>query len=336
MKYVCKLCNYQTDTSSNWCIHKKTKKHQLLEMNSEKNNNEKVILDNNDKIIEKKLVQKLEEIILDKDKAISKLEQEKIILNQKISKLEEEKNKLASQLDKEKTETIKELKGELKNNNNYYKQMINNAGTLVHKSMTTMEYLVKNYNSAPQLQQLTDYSDISDNEQKLIDTMIYHQKRDTLHEYFGNYIIKNYKKNNPKDQSMWNTDSDRLNYIVRELVKDNKNMNILIEELNDLDDLDEDQDPKNKIEWIIDKKGIKVAEYVIVPLLNHIKKICSNYISKNTNNKLSSKELEKQYKKLEILAEINSDISNGNLLKNINKYIAYHFYINKKKLLSIK
>ena len=31
MKYICDICNYQTEYSSNWCIHKKGKKHRINE-----------------------------------------------------------------------------------------------------------------------------------------------------------------------------------------------------------------------------------------------------------------------------------------------------------------
>jgi chemotaxis protein histidine kinase CheA len=270
------------------------------------------------------------------------------MLNQTMIKSQEDKNKLQDiicRLEEQNSDFIKELKldrnelksereelkSELNNEKKYSKQVINNAGNLVGKSMSAIQYITQNYCNAPKLSQLNDYSDISENEQKLIDNLIFYHNKGLLHEYIGNYIIKHYKKDNPMNQSLWNTDSDRLNYIVRELIiSNNLKDKVEIEELDNID-----HGAKELIEWKVDKRGIRVAKYIIEPLLLYIKNICDEYIK--NNHKKIAKSLEKSeswFKKIEAMAEINSNIKNKELQKNINKYISSHFYLNNK--LSLK
>ena len=63
----------------------------------------------------------------------------------------------------------------------------------------------------------------------------------------GDFIIKVYKKEKPSEQSIWNTDSSRLTYIIKDLIN------------------------KKSSKWKIDKKGIKTKKFLIKPLLKHIK-----------------------------------------------------------------
>lgn len=343
-EYYCDLCKYETKSSSSWCIHKKTKKHLLLQnninlKNSEGQNdyvNENIHL--KDKLINlenqsETIIQMLKKQIAELQEDKKKLEEDK---NRQIDKLEKDKNMLMKKLEVQNEQFIKELhldKKELKDKleieQNYSKQVINNAGTIVGKSISTLQFITQNYNTAPILTQLPDYSNISENDQKLIDNLIYYQKKGTLHEYIGNYIIQNYKKDNPKNQSMWNTDTDRLNYVIRELFIKNvkKNDKIIIEEIDESNET---------LEWVIDKKGNKVCKHIIEPILSYIKIKCTEFINKNNDYyNISIKDTSNNYKKLEILAEINTSIINNNLLKNINKYISSHFYLN-KNVLSLK
>lgn len=337
MKYICELCNYQTHTASNWCSHKNSKKHQLLanlsnDIKKNPNNN-----DNNDKIDNNLLLEKLKNaenektLIINKYETINEMQQNVIIkLEDQVDILKEEIKKLNNEiiiLNQENKNILKDnnikLEKEYKNEREYNKQIVTNAGNLVGKSITALQYISKNYNSAPQLCQLDDYSNIGKNEQTLIEELIYYYKKSILHEYIGNYIIKNYKKDNPEHQSLWNTDCERLNYIIRELMTTNNNT-IIIEELDD----------NNKLTWSIDKKGTKVSNQIITPLLDYIKKICTLYIQNNNDlTKISQKKSEIVFKKLSVLNDIIGDINNGIILKNIQKYISPKFYLNKTLIL---
>jgi hypothetical protein len=69
-----------------------------------------------------------------------------------------------------------------------------------------------------------------------------YDKEKKLIPYLGDIIIKYYKKENPKDQSIWNSDTTRLNYLIRELID-------------------------TELTWTCDKAGLKVNEFIIIPLL---------------------------------------------------------------------
>ena len=66
-------------------------------------------------------------------------------------------------------------------------------------------------------------------------------------------FIKNYKKKNAKDQSLWNSDTTRLTYFVR------------------------DPDTKENV-WKVDKKGIRTTELIITPFLEYIVEKLEIYI----------------------------------------------------------
>ena len=139
----------------------------------------------------------------------------------------------------------------------YYKKMFLEAGNIVKKSVSSLTYIVKNYNNAPTLQSLTinDINNMNNDntEKEIVGEIISAHKHKTLGQYLGNYIIKIYKKNNPESQSIWNTDDTRLTYLIKEL-SNNKSSN-----------------------WMIDKKGHKTTMYLIKPLLDYVKEILTTY-----------------------------------------------------------
>ena len=352
MMYRCERCDYETNSRSGWYNHKKTLKHQKTKQKNKTETNDNCEYHNteynNELLLEKlksadtvnkllnKTIEQLQEynnkLQEEKNKTIEQLQEDKDKLQEeknktieqlqeKISNLEEQNKYFIRELQQEK----KELKNELENEKKYSKQVINTAGNIVGKSVSAFQYVANNYVNAPKLSQLNDYSNISENKHKLIDNLIFYQKKMLLHEYIGNYIVKNYKKDNPKNQSLWNTDSERLNYIIRQLIYDNNKKNSMIE------DLDYDNNGK-RLEWVVDKKGNKVGKYIIEPLLSHIQDICTEFLNDDDSKKSIS---ESEIKKKIILADINTSIKNENLLKNINKYISSHFYLN-KNILSLK
>ena len=103
-------------------------------------------------------------------------------------------------------------------------------------------YLNENYNNANILD-LVDYYSIT-----------YEQKKSKLHIYIGDFIVKSYKKHDQCEQSIWYNEP---NYLIREL------------------------DVDNKLVWKIDKKGIRMTEIIINPLVEHMKDNIANYISTN-------------------------------------------------------
>lgn len=78
-----------------------------------------------------------------------------------------------------------------------------------------------------------------------------------------------------------------------------------------------------------------MTNYIIKPLLNYIMAINMEYINKK-NKEIEDEEEDldnnsKKLKEMQTLASINSEIKNSKLSSEINKYIAPHFYFDKKQ-----
>ena len=200
----------------------------------------------------------------------------------------------------------------IKAENDYHKQMLNEAGGLVKKSVSALTYVVHNYGSAPTIEMLDihDMKDLEENNKKLVEDVISAYKHKTLDKYLGDSIIILYKKDKPEDQSVWSTDVSRLTYLIKELMVNNSS------------------------NWIIDKKGIKTREYLINPLLNHIKSLVVSYQKNNANVSTNITEieyaLEVNKQSFKLISDIDDEIIGNNLLK----YISSHLFFNEKLLKS--
>ena len=173
-----------------------------------------------------------------------------------------------------------------------------------------INYIKDNYSSAPPLQKLEDYSVIEDDQ--LLDDLIYHLNHSSLDEYLGKVLIKYYKKEDSTEQSIWNSDVSRVTYIIRDLLAGNETI------------------------WNHDPKGVKTKEYIIKPLLDHLKYYISDYLDTFTfDNSLTTKQYQKIAEKHinlgTILRYIDTDLTN-----DIVKYIAPYFHLNKKYLPQIE
>ena len=194
--------------------------------------------------------------------------------------------------------------------NDYHKQMLNEAGGIVKKSVSAFTYIMHNYDSAPTIKMLdvNDLEDLEQNNKKLVEDVISAYKHKTLDKYLGDSIKILYKKDKPEDQSIWSTDTSRLTYLIKELmVNDSSN-------------------------WIIDKKGIKTKEYLIKPLLAHIKELVIHYqkYSMNLDTDAAGMEfiLETNKRILKLVTDIDDEVVENNLLK----YISPHLFFNDKLL----
>ena len=87
----------------------------------------------------------------------------------------------------------------------------------------------------------------------------------------------------------------------------------------------------NSSNWIIDKNGTKTKEYLIDPLLKHIKVLVMDYqetmsMGKNICEMEYNTEINKQILKLI------TDIDDGIVENNLLKYISSHLFFNDKLL----
>ena len=194
--------------------------------------------------------------------------------------------------------------------NNYHKRMLNEAGGLVQKSVSALTYAVGNYNNAPTIKMIDiyDIEGMKNNDKKLVEDVLSHYKHKTLDRYLGNSIIKLYKKDDPKAQSVWSTDTSRLTYLIKELMVNNSS------------------------NWVIDKKGIKTKEYLIDPLLKHIKELIIYYQKHSMNLSTNAIEVEFILELNKNILKLVTEIDDGIIGNNLLKYISTHLYFNEKQI----
>lgn len=184
----------------------------------------------------------------------------------------------------------------------HYKQLLIEAGKLVKSSMNSLTYVVENFEDAPTIKQIK-FNDISmhnKNTTKFIEEILSAYKNKFLSKYLGDAIISIYKKKNPEDQSIWNTDTTRLTYLLKELLG-NKTSN-----------------------WIVDKKGIKTREYIIDPVLTHIRKLLLKYNAYADRKKIkpNSVEFEIALENSKALLKLANEIDKGIIAGIVLKYIS--------------
>jgi len=140
--------------------------------------------------------------------------------------------------------------------------------------------------------------------QKIVRILIYHHNHRTLARYIGDSIVDYYRKDNPEEQSIWNSDTKRLTYIIRLIIND---------------------DPK----WSIDKGGIDVLSLIIEPLLEYIYDILKEFILDRSYDDRDNifEHVERMKTAQEISMRIKDDKS---LSHEILSYIAPFFHLNQK------
>lgn len=175
--------------------------------------------------------------------------------------------------------------GTINNNNN-------------HISITTSQIrrLLPEYSTAPVLTEITDMSQVLNEDDDLfMEDIAYDYRKKILHQTLGDGIVSIYKTADPKQQTIWNTDTSRLNYLIKHAINNRKSG------------------------WIIDKKGLRVTEKIITPILNYLKTKMEEYEPRRNDPR--------SYQTKGFLLEIIMEINDGGLALKINKYIASHFYM---------
>ena len=338
MSYICTFCNYSTGDAANFARHKKTKKHLRLDFEKSNTAKEKIAKISTNTLNklngcspkltpEKKLTENyICKICQNSFKHKSSLSRHKNSCNKNLEnsekdyrlQFEKEKSELLTELLKEKTEMLKE-KSELLNN------FMSNANTIINKaqdntkvtaeamksvSMSAIKYANEKFQNTPALLPLQNFNinnldfDNENNKEQLVEILIYNAKQKSLDKLLGDHIVKEYKKDNPEDQSFHTTDCSRLNYIVRELIE-------------------------NALIWSVDKNGLKICKDIVKPLI----KKCINALLEHQKILLQSMgtgNYNKQ-KDVELIIDVIMSIDSGSLEADINKYIAPYFNLNKKE-----
>ena len=335
--YYCESCEYKTEYASNFCIHKKSKKHKSLSEKKEHEqlilaiNNKKLALDSSSEIIiANKNYNELEcpfcQILIKHKssfsrhkKLCSEKNKEKETINDKllnkIEILEKEKEferrekELYQKLEKEKTEFLNNFMNSA--NKIINKEQDNNKVTtdaLKTVSISAIKYANEKFKNAPALIPIENFNinnlDFNNEEDKkqLVEILVYNAKQKSLDKLLGDHIVKQYKKDKPEDQMFHTTDCSRLNYIVRQLME-------------------------NALIWSVDKSGIEICSSIIKPL---IKKCIDTLLEhqKYLLKEMGNGDLTKQTD-VELIISILMSIDSGLLETDINKYIAPFFNLNK-------
>ena len=186
--------------------------------------------------------------------------------------------------------------------------MLNYASNVVKCNMSALTYIINTYDKAQDLQQINikDVKQLVNHDNKLISEIFHAFNHGKLGQYIGDIIVKLYKKDNPNNQSIWNTDTSRLTYLIKKIIY------------------------KNKSKWIVDKNGVETIKYLITPIMDHVKKMAFDYHNEICFNTIT--DTEKKLKISEIYYGLIIDIDNKKVHRNILKHIAPHFYVNMKRL----
>ena len=173
-------------------------------------------------------------------------------------------------------------------------------------NISVKNFIQQNYANAPALKKLDDYNFIKYDD-KLLDTIGYQYRNKILDKYLGDFLIGFYKKEEPAEQAIWNSDVSRLTYVIKELLANNKSC------------------------WNTDPKGIKTKNYIINPLLIFLKNIINDYSINFTNTILDKNidEITQLLDNLHSLTLLVKDINNNLMSDDIVKYIAPYFSLNK-------
>lgn len=209
------------------------------------------------------------------------------------SSLSRHKNACSEKMNLEKENNI------LKRENKIYKELIKLL--MPSKSLNYYEFITTNYINSPALKDKQPHTNIIESKTKIpfIIIIILSYKKKTLVKLISDYIIKLYKKDNPKIQSLWSTDVSRLTYLISK------------------------QKNQKETVWIYDKKGIKVKEIIIEPILSYISNELINFAKENAKSIDES-----MINNLVLLIDIKDLIDKGILANNILRYITPWFSIN--------
>lgn len=360
MTHKCSICNFETTDPKKWYNHKKSIKHLRSEILYENNKRDSTVCDgckktfsckftllrhqktcdvkkqNDDQnlmvnnILLKRIEDKDEFIrVISKEKdckfdLLEKIGEEKLeIITREKDKLFAEKDKLFTEKDKlleEKDKMISMLTKE----NDFHKSImmsLNANGT--NKNINTLTFITNSYDSAPPLIFEQEKLSFLSNSQNAIDVLIKHFLDGSLNKLVGDAFVTVYKKEDLKTQSVWSSDVSRINFLVREYVKD----------------------PCNKNMWLVDKKGAKVKTIIIEPLVQQLVKFVTDDLKEcskksleyNTqiatatgaiSDKLFNENVD-LLKKMLHLNNLKKYLEKKDFSNDVLRYISSHFYCDK-------
>lgn len=302
-KFMCVLCDYSTDTKICYNKHLTTIKHITKESENKKQNEETLNICHTNHICTYcQLVLSTSSSLARHHKICSERTQmETIIENLKneLNRAYQEKAKMSQEIDKIIVKTDKEL-----NDKDLViqdlRETIEFERVTSKSQLSTSNFLCVNYNSAPYTVKITDLTLFDPADMELLDALLLNKKDDTLVDFIGNVIVAYYKTHDPKDQSLWNSDVDRLTYFI-----------------------------KKQVGWTVDKKGVKTANIVICPVLNYFLKTLKKFIKIQPSRKMTTSQTLIDHERRKLCYDIITSINNGVLKQQILKFMAPRLHLNR-------
>jgi hypothetical protein len=336
IKLCCVFCGKIFDTEEEKLLHfnECEKNKQTIEIKQLKNEidelKKKLITQNNENNTLKKKIKKInnqninhiEEIKNDHTTQIEEIK------NQHTTQIEEIKNQHTTQIEQIKNQHTLQIE-EIKNQHITQIEEINNEhvlqiGEVYKTSNKTLETIAKlaikeirqKYPDAPLLERMNNeivnqiMNDLfrkGDDDYKMCSRILFFYKDKQLVNLISEAILSYYTKLDPKDQAFWNTDTARLNYIIKDTVD-------------------------NKESWVIDKFGVKMKNLVISPLgdelrnyiFEHKNVLCKNSLDRNNN----SRTIQKLQEEINICFDIIFFIDEKKFEYSICKTMAPKMYYN--------
>ena len=191
------------------------------------------------------------------------------------------------------------------------KNQSNTTNTIATKSVSALTYLATKHKNAPPLKQVK-YEDAKkllecDKDDDLTKKILGKYGIGRLDEFIGDIIVNHYKKDNPEEQSIWNSDASRLTFLIKDIVG-------------------------KKSEWIKDKKGMKLRELVIKPILSLVEKLVKDWQTEQeyiSIDDLDREQMDDRMSDTTNAIGVLKDIASNKLGEDISKNLSPRFGLNK-------
>lgn len=278
--YICKICKYTTTVKSNYTRHNKSSKHTRKQMEihnhiceaCNKYFSTKSNLSKHMKTRCKKLIEMKR--LIDEIGADQRANHYSKVINNDKSRHAHDINNSAI-----------------------------NQGTI--NNISIKNYLGKLCPNAPALQPIDNYG-LNEGDIKQIS---YEYRNKSLCNYFGEVMIKNYLKDDPRQQSLWTSDNSRLTFIVSKLMKDDSTI------------------------WVKDANGLAIKEIVLNEMLKIVHANIADYMIKQTHEVNVDGDIISKFQQLNSLGYIQKQIEDGKLANDVLRYIGPHFTVGEKLLM---
>ena len=324
LKYNCTQCNFFTNNKTDYNRHKKTKKHVINIPPCSQKNEVKTTPLRKEYIPNNKNVQNVEKRRKTSKNGVKTwftcvyctttfTRSHGLSRHQNICSLKnehDENEKLKQKL----REAQKELQTQQKEINDhktekeYYKKLIDNYSKMGPRTFNSLTYVMNNYGDAPHLRKIEPhkiefFQNVGDTS---IENIISDYRNKKIVSSLVSIIKKMHSKEDPKNQSIWSTDTSRYNYIIKELLENEGSY------------------------WIVDKKGTKSKNYIVEPILNYLRNELIHY-NKRMYHAMETNSLTKKRISLVIdtqkdACELIKEIDSGELALEIVKKLARHLY----------